>query len=137
MSELGVSEEINRLEIVKEIIKRRGMYHLSHKKATHTKIWKYMFTQLSEGIEKKNFQKDGILFLIIVRYDLIIIETIQRRTTVYKSFTLQKNDSIQKILSHLNQALAVYNLTILYPETAKRNPKLIVVEEKYVVTFAE
>ena len=68
---------------------------------------------------------------------MIIIETIQRRTTVYKSFTLQKNDSIQKILSHLNQALAVYNLTILYPETAKRNPKLIVVEEKYVVAFAE
>ena len=57
MSELGVCN-VDQLSIVKEIVEKRGMHHLSHKKSTCTKIWKYMFEQLSLGLERKNFRKE-------------------------------------------------------------------------------
>lgn len=135
---VGGVDQTNRLNILKKSIEKNGSYYLSDKKTTSDPILQYMFQQLLEGLQKNRFLKNGNFFILTIKTNIVIVETLHKHSTVYRAFKLENTISNENLITNLKKVLILYDLIIIpEKEKIKRNPKLITIQQKYLVEFAE
>lgn len=136
---LALQQQVQQL---KERISTVGRWHLKHRKADSTRIWKLLYNDIECLLKDERYaftESDYISIVVYPHYNKYSIHVHKHICSYYHGLVARRETDYNKVISEINSALIHYNLALIEtPESKKVNTdRIINLQKEYDVKFVK